>query len=86
MSALSARGSTASEGHLEPREQAVSRGDIVREALERGERDSRLLDGRDFDAAYWRNARRQLSVLLRDLHKAQDLNEAYRVSFTESKP
>lgn len=61
---------------------SAKRGDTIRRALEKGERDCRLLDGRDFDAAYWRNARRQLSVLLRDLEKAQGLNEAYRVSFT----
>lgn len=45
--------------------------ETVKRALERGERDCRLLDGRDFDAQYWRNAKRQLSVLRRDLAKAE---------------
>jgi hypothetical protein len=58
----------------------VNRLEIVREALERGERDSRLLDGRDFDASYWSNARRQLANIGRELEHAKGLNEAFRVS------
>jgi hypothetical protein len=60
------------------------RAGIVRRALERGERDAQLLDGRDFDANYWRNARRQLTTIERDLHIEKRLNEALRACIVES--
>ena len=50
----------------------------VMEALKRGESDARLLDGRDFDARYWQNARRQLSNLRRE----RDQLEAERDAFS----
>jgi hypothetical protein len=56
----------------------VSRLDVVLKALERGERDARFLDGRDFDANYWSNARRQLTVIGRDLAIEKRLNVALR--------
>lgn len=62
----------------------MSRLSIVRAALERGERDARLLDGRDFDAAYWRNAKRQLTVIARDLDIEQRLNVALRTWIDEA--
>jgi hypothetical protein len=45
--------------------------DKVRDALYRGEADSRLLDGREFDAVYWQRARASLSELARQLALAQ---------------
>lgn len=50
----------------------------VAEALARGERDARLLDGRDFDANYWRSARRSLSVLRRRMAIAERERDAFR--------
>ena len=56
---------------------SAKRGDTIRKALDHGEQDAKLLGGRHFDPVYWRNARRQLTVLLRDLQNAEELNEAY---------
>ena len=47
------------------------------EALRKGEDDARLLDGRDFDARYWQNARRQFNVLLRETAKAERERDAF---------
>jgi hypothetical protein len=65
--------------------------DRVKEALERGERDAQLLDGRDFDANYWRKARRahaaleqrgqQLEGALRRIkYDAQTLEDAFDIA------
>jgi len=62
----------------------VSRLSIVAGALERGERDARLLDGRDFDANYWRNARRQLTTIGRDLDIEKRLNAAFCAVFEQA--
>jgi len=48
------------------------------EALERGERDAQLLDGREFDALYWRNARRQLSTIKRRLEVTERERDALK--------
>jgi hypothetical protein len=56
----------------------MSKYETVLEALRRGERDAQLLDGRDFDANYWRNARRQLANLRRELARLERENEAFR--------
>ena len=55
-----------------------ARYESVLKALCRGEDDARLLDGRDFDARYWRNARRQLSVLRRELVVLERERDALR--------
>ena len=52
--------------------------ETVLKALERGERDCRLLDGRDFDEQYWRNAKRQLTTLRRELLLTQGERDALR--------
>lgn len=51
--------------------------ETVMEALRRGERDAQLLDGRDFNANYWRNARRQLNMLRRDLEIAERERDSF---------
>lgn len=60
-----------------------ARFEIVREALRCGERDAQLLDGRDFNASYWRNARRQLTVIERENFITERERDAYRVFLTE---
>jgi hypothetical protein len=52
--------------------------ETVLQALRKGERDCQLLDGRDFDEQYWRNARRQLSNLRRELEVQRRELEAWR--------
>lgn len=62
----------ASKPHKTPRFETVLR------ALEKGQRDAAFLDGRDHDDQYWRNAKRQLNTLRRELRVAQDEREALR--------
>lgn len=50
----------------------------VRAALYRGEADSRLLDGRDFDARYWQKARASLTMLLRQIEQAEGERDAFK--------
>lgn len=54
------------------------RREIVIAALRKGETDDRLLSGRDFSPRYWQNARRQLTVLLRELDVACRERDALR--------
>lgn len=61
-----------SKPQREPRFETVLR------ALEKGQRDARFLDGRDHDDQYWRNAKRQLNTLRRELRKAQGERDALR--------
>jgi hypothetical protein len=50
----------------------------VRAALYRGEADSRLLDGRDFDARYWQRARASLSMVVRRMELAEGNRDALK--------
>lgn len=54
------------------------RGDSIICALRRGEDTAQFLDGREFDPRPWRNARRQVAVLLRDLERQRAEIEALR--------
>ena len=64
--------------HQPPPVSEQRRFSIVMEALERGERDAQLLDGREFDALYWRNARRQLSTIKRRLEVTERERDALK--------
>ena len=50
----------------------------VRVALERGQRDDRLLGGRGYDDHYWRGAKAALSKIARELDKATSERDALR--------
>lgn len=50
----------------------------VRKALEKGERDAQLLDGRDFDRSYWISAKAALGKIMRQLSVAEREREALR--------
>jgi hypothetical protein len=50
----------------------------VRYALYRGEANSRLLDGRDFDARYWQRSRAALANMTRQLEQAERERDALR--------
>jgi hypothetical protein len=56
----------------------MTKQDTVLAALYRGEADARMLDGRDFNARYWQNARRQLSNLIRELDGVKSERDALR--------
>lgn len=56
----------------------------VQSALRRAESDARLLDGRDFDARYWQQARRSLSMLARQLEVAQRERDAFVAVLTRA--
>lgn len=43
----------------------------IREALDRGERDAQLLDGRGFDRRYWTTARQAVGILIRRLEVSE---------------
>jgi hypothetical protein len=48
----------------------------VRVALERGQRDDRLLGGRGYDDHYWRSAKAALTNIGRELDKAASERDA----------
>lgn len=52
--------------------------EIVRDAIERGERDARLLDGRCFNARYWRNVKQALTNIERNYGRAESERDAFR--------
>lgn len=50
----------------------------VRVALERGQRDDRLLGGRGYDDRYWRSAKAALTKIGRELDKAASERDALK--------